>query len=309
MFLIQFLLQSFIFGPIIGLSCGYVVLQFAENLPGLERRRSIGGATAFVAGGLVLFGVCSSMVIALAAVGTMLSYVGLLYSREDPEFRSWFSDTWERAAKKFLFVGPFRASSPEQRSEPDRQQAASGGGWFQTMPIRNIYNSPELNRDGGTRRPDAPVPANSEKQALEGLLQQVLKLQQQALRPEAEREQLAALVCETREHEESLRRSVEQVRTGTVDWTEVSSHVDALKRHQLPEDVAGALDALVADRGRDLTLAKSCVSKLACQLKKSRDELSAQLSRPTVTPEEALNSADLAIGEARQVVTDKKTRQ
>lgn len=136
---------------------------------------------------------------------------------------------------------------------------------------------------------------------LSQLLEQVTKLQRWTVRPDAEKRQITELVAATSAAETALRTAAEQLKDGTVDWNGITAHVDALKGHNLPDDVAATLDKLVADRASAVSAKKDEVGTLAGNLDGRRAALDELVTKSQLSPEEALAAAKSALTEAAEL--------
>lgn len=139
---------------------------------------------------------------------------------------------------------------------------------------------------------------NSDEQLLKDLLDQVKILQSWTLRTDSDRQALSALTNDTNTTDKALRTAVEHVHEGTVDWAAVNDHVSGLKRHDLPAEIASALDKLLAERSEEIRARKTQVEELAAKLSSHRHALREAVSKPQLSPQEVLAASELALAAA-----------
>lgn len=153
---------------------------------------------------------------------------------------------------------------------------------------------------------DPASPGLSEEAALQQLLVEIGRLQQWTARPEAERATLVQLAADVRNTETVLNAAVLQLKNGTVDWHKICGHVEGLKQHDLPEDLARSLDALVADRAGKLDETRKTVGEVSGKLRGSTGELKQHLDKPVQSPEELIDAANNAIRAAEELSAGKR---
>lgn len=175
-------------------------------------------------------------------------------------------------------------------------------------PLRKAASTPKATAPAACPLPKATaaprtvaVVRDGDAALLSQLLEQVTKLQRWTVRPDAEKRQITDLVAATSAAEAALRTASEQLKDGTVDWNGITAHVEALKGHNLPTEVAATLDKLVADRAGAVSAKKGEVGQLAGSLDSTRTALGALVTKPQLSPEEALAAANSALTEAAEL--------
>lgn len=322
--MISTIVNLFFLGPLFGLSFAWLIPSTApQYLWRNERARVWSTIAAFITGPLVAGWLFGGAAAALSAGGTYLSAAGLIGYWRDPQFPAQVARWRQRLLRTLtvLFTGLLKdsaTSEPEADSGTHEQSARGGRDRFATQ-----HGAPAAAEQSATAVPDAQVlswagwPKSANKlavqpdeepdaQLLANLLQQVLKLQQWAARPDCERKALGALVSDTKATEQALLAAVGQVRDGTVNWNDIKSHVEGLKRHELPADVAAALETLVIKHGKGVATSQRTVAALSEKLKGNRNALASQLSNPPTSPDEAILSADVALSEAARATASDK---
>ena len=146
-----------------------------------------------------------------------------------------------------------------------------------------------------------PRTSYNEEQLLQQLVTKVGQLQQWAARPEADRKAVAELTKQARELEEALFAAVRTLDTGTTDWKDICTHIEALSRHQLPAELSSALNELAKQRAGKLDDTRTDVAQLSNQLRSTANELKEKISTPVLSPEEVIETADAALLSAQQI--------
>ncbi len=231
----------------------------------------------------------------LSTIGSLLLLATFSACAEDGDFRHrvWSSLNliWDLVA---LRIERLRGTKSGARfSAPVVKETPRASCSSRSVSVPSAATAPAPRRVAVTRDPDAEL--------LNELLGQVQKLQRWTVRPDAEKKQITELVAATAAAEAALRTAAGQLKDGTVDWNGITAHVTALKGHNLPAEVSATLDKLVADRAAAVAAKRGELGGLAGTLDGSRSALDALVTKPQLSPEEALAAAQTALNEAAEL--------